>query len=128
MAHNDELANAAAQGNIGTVEQLLNNGADPNGINSFGRTPIQVMKMGCPSLCQLLLRHGADPNRQDNQQIAIIHDVAREGFLDTLQVLVEIGMADTNLRDRNNRLPIDLAMQNNHGDVVTYLSNLAQGD
>ncbi|XP_067886354.1 cyclin-dependent kinase 4 inhibitor B [Heterodontus francisci] len=128
MANNDELANAAAQGDIGTVNQLLNNGADPNGINSFGRTPIQVMKLGCPAVCRLLLEHGADPNRQDNQQIALIHDVAREGFLDTLQVLVEVGMADTNLRDRNNFLPIDLAMQNNHRDVVEYLGNLNQAE
>ncbi|XP_078070410.1 cyclin-dependent kinase 4 inhibitor B-like [Mustelus asterias] len=121
MANNDELANAAAQGDIGKVTQLLRNGADPNGVNSFGRTPIQVMKMGCPLICQLLLKHGADPNRQDNLQIALIHDVARDGFLDTLKILVEIGMADTNLRDNNNCLPIDLAKQNSHWDVVKYL-------
>ncbi|XP_078425565.1 cyclin-dependent kinase 4 inhibitor C [Cetorhinus maximus] len=128
MANNDRLANAAAQGDIANVIQLLNNGADPNGISSFGRTPIQVMKMGCPDVCRLLLENGADPNRQDNQQIALIHDVAREGFLDTLKVLVEFGMADTNLRDKNNRLPIDLAKQNNHWEVVKYLGNLKQGD
>ncbi|XP_067839402.1 cyclin-dependent kinase 4 inhibitor B-like [Heptranchias perlo] len=123
MANNDELANAAARGDIGTMRQLLNNGADPNGINRFGRTPIQVMKLGAPAVCRLLLDYGADPNRQDNQQIALIHDVAREGFLDTLQVLVEVGNANINLRDMNNRLPIDLAMLNNHLDVVRYLDS-----
>ncbi|XP_020385109.1 cyclin-dependent kinase 4 inhibitor C [Rhincodon typus] len=128
MANNDELANAAAQGNYDKVKELLHNGADVDGINSFGRTPLQVMKMGCPELCRLLLQHGADPNRQDNQQIALIHDVAREGFLDTLKVLIEVGNADANLRDKNNHRPIDLAKQHGHLDVVNYLGNLNPAD
>uniref|UniRef100_UPI00398E4090 cyclin-dependent kinase 4 inhibitor B n=1 Tax=Pristiophorus japonicus TaxID=55135 RepID=UPI00398E4090 len=124
MANNDELANAAAQGNIGKMQQLLKNGTDPNGVNRFGRTPIQVMKMGCPAVCQLLLDYGANPNRQDDQQIALIHDLAREGHLDTLEVLVKHGTANTNLRDKNNHLPIDLAKKNNHLEVVNYLAKL----
>lgn len=36
------LANAAARGQVETVRQLLEAGADPNGLNHFGRRPIQV--------------------------------------------------------------------------------------
>lgn len=36
------LASAAARGQVETVRQLLEAGADPNGVNRFGRRPIQV--------------------------------------------------------------------------------------
>uniref|UniRef100_A0ABI7Y7C1 Cyclin dependent kinase inhibitor 2B n=1 Tax=Felis catus TaxID=9685 RepID=A0ABI7Y7C1_FELCA len=36
------LANASARGQVDTVQQLLEAGADPNGVNRFGRRPIQV--------------------------------------------------------------------------------------
>lgn len=36
------LASAAARGQVEAVRQLLEAGADPNGVNRFGRRPIQV--------------------------------------------------------------------------------------
>lgn len=36
------LASASAKGQVETVRQLLEAGADPNGVNRFGRRPIQV--------------------------------------------------------------------------------------
>lgn len=36
------LASAAARGQVEAVRQLLQAGADPNGVNGFGRRPIQV--------------------------------------------------------------------------------------
>lgn len=36
------LATAAARGQVETVRQLLEAGADPNAVNRFGRRPIQV--------------------------------------------------------------------------------------
>lgn len=47
----DELANAAARGDVQRVRELLDGAADPNAVNSFGRTPIQVGSGGqgdCP--------------------------------------------------------------------------------
>lgn len=38
----NQLANAAARGDLETVAGLLESGADPNAINGFGRSPIQV--------------------------------------------------------------------------------------
>lgn len=38
----DELSNAAARGDVQRVRELLDGAADPNAVNSFGRTPIQV--------------------------------------------------------------------------------------
>ncbi|KYO17577.1 hypothetical protein Y1Q_0000321 [Alligator mississippiensis] len=40
-----ELASAAAQGNLAKVRELLAQGLDPNGLNAYGRTPIQTELM-----------------------------------------------------------------------------------
>lgn len=40
----DELANAAARGDLQRLRELLDGAADPNAVNSYGRTPIQVGK------------------------------------------------------------------------------------
>lgn len=38
----NQLANAAARGDLETATRLLESGADPNATNVFGRSPIQV--------------------------------------------------------------------------------------
>lgn len=42
----DRLCSAAARGDHEEVRKLLEAGADPNGTNSFGRTPLQVRSTG----------------------------------------------------------------------------------
>lgn len=39
---NDQLCTASAKGNLSDVLLMLNNGADVNGFNTFGRTALQV--------------------------------------------------------------------------------------
>ncbi|XP_072920042.1 cyclin-dependent kinase 4 inhibitor B-like [Hemitrygon akajei] len=121
MADIEKLTRAAASGDSNGVRQLLEEGVDPNDVNRFGRTAIQVMKMGCPDICRSLLSRGANPNLRDRYGNALIHDLAREGHLDTLIVLVEEGKADINLRDRNNKTAKDLAEENNYPNIVSYL-------
>ncbi|XP_045695945.1 cyclin-dependent kinase 4 inhibitor B [Phyllostomus hastatus] len=115
------LTSAAARGQVQTVRQLLEAGADPNGINCFGRRPIQVMMMGSTRIAELLLLHGADPNCADPITLTRpVHDAAREGFLDTLVALHRAG-ARLDVRDAWGRLPVDLAEQRGHLDVAQYL-------
>ncbi|KAF0879327.1 cyclin-dependent kinase 4 inhibitor B [Hyaena hyaena] len=121
------LANASARGQVDTVQQLLEAGADPNGVNRFGRRAIQVMMMGSTRVAELLLLHGADPNCADPATLTRpVHDAAREGFLDTLVVLHRAG-ARLDVRDAWGRLPVDLAEERGHRDVVRYL-RAAAGD
>lgn len=79
------------------------------------------MMMGNSKVASLLLEKGADPNVQDKHGIAPVHDAARTGFLDTLQVLVEYG-ASLNLPDQQGALPIHIAIQEGHRHAVEYLA------
>ncbi|XP_077777035.1 cyclin-dependent kinase 4 inhibitor B isoform X4 [Podarcis muralis] len=122
------LTRAAAEGNLAQARRLLDAGADPNGLNCFGRSAIQVMRMGDPRVAELLLRWGADPNVPDPSTGSCpAHDAAREGFLDTLRVL-RSGGARLDLPDRRGRLPVDVAEENGHRHVVRYLARLAIGE
>lgn len=79
------------------------------------------MMMGNSKIASLLLEKGADPNVQDKHGIAPVHDAARTGFLDTLQVLVEYG-ALVNIPDQSGALPIHIAIREGHRDVVEFLA------
>uniref|UniRef100_A0A674KIY6 Uncharacterized protein n=1 Tax=Terrapene triunguis TaxID=2587831 RepID=A0A674KIY6_9SAUR len=118
---NGPSRNAAALGNLEKVRELLDQRADPNAVNSYDRTPIQVMMMGNTQVAELLLQRGADPNRPDPRTGSLpVHDAARDGFLDTL-VALHRGGARLDLRDKSGRLPIDLAAESGHQQVVSYL-------
>ncbi|NWI52483.1 CDN2A inhibitor, partial [Calyptomena viridis] len=57
------------------LRELLDLAADPNTVNSCGRTPIQVMMLGSPRVAELLLQRGADPNRPDPRTGCLpVHD------------------------------------------------------
>ncbi|NXW67658.1 CDN2B inhibitor, partial [Hirundo rustica] len=117
----DELANAAARGDLQRLGELLGGAADPNAVNSCGRTPIQVMMLGSPRVAELLLRRGADPNRPDPRTGCFpVHDAARAGFLETLAALHRAG-ARLDLPDGRGRLPLDVAAGGPHGAVGRYL-------
>ncbi|XP_051964960.1 cyclin-dependent kinase 4 inhibitor C-like [Xyrauchen texanus] len=117
----DRLSTAAARGDLKETEQILQSNVNVNERNKFGRTALQVMKLGCPSIAEALLGAGADPNARDPFGcLTISHDAARDGYLDTLQVLVMNG-ADVNLLDSKGNLPLHLAAQEGHLGVVQYL-------
>ncbi|XP_032062216.1 cyclin-dependent kinase 4 inhibitor B-like [Aythya fuligula] len=117
----DRLCSAAARGDLAEVRELLEAGADPNGTNSFGRTPLQVMMLGSPRVAELLLQRGADPNRPDPRTGCLpAHDAARAGFLDTLAALHRAG-ARLDLPDGRGRLPLDVAAGGPHGPVGLFL-------
>ncbi|XP_026852078.1 cyclin-dependent kinase 4 inhibitor B [Electrophorus electricus] len=125
MHDKDKLATAAANGNVELVESLLLNGADVNGVNRFGRTPIQVMMMGSTPVARVLLAHGADPNVVDAHAGATpLHDAARTGFLDTVKILIQFG-ANPDVGDNNNYRPVDLAQQNGHQEKTSKVSRVA---
>lgn len=80
------------------------------------------MKLGNPAIAEALLRANADPNVPDpDMGLTVAHDASRDGFLDTLKVLVQ-GGADVNLVDNSGNLPLHLAAKEGHQDVVEFLT------
>ncbi|CAL8331534.1 unnamed protein product [Lota lota] len=124
MTLEDDLASAAATGNTAGVEDLLRKGADVNGVNKYGRTPLQVMMMGSTAVARLLLTRGSRPNVADRSTgTTPLHDAAREGFLDTVKILLEFS-ANPVAVDNSNCQPVDLARERGYGDVVAFLESL----
>ncbi|XP_041822794.1 cyclin-dependent kinase 4 inhibitor B isoform X2 [Chelmon rostratus] len=124
MTLEDDLTAAAARGNAADVEYLLQAGAEVNGLNSFGRTALQVMMMGSTPVAQVLLKHGADPNVADRSTgTTPLHDAARTGFLDTVRLLVAF-LADPQARDNRDCRPVDVARASGHTGVVAFLESL----
>ena len=82
------------------------------------------MMMGSSPVVRVLLEHGADPNVAERSTGATpLHDAARTGFLETVRLLVE-ARADPQARDSAGCLPVDLARQNGHAEVVAFLEPL----
>lgn len=118
----DRLSGAAARGDVQEVRRLLHRElVHPDALNRFGKTALQVMMFGSPTIALELLKQGASPNVQDVSGTTPAHDAARTGFLDTLKVLVEHG-ADVNAPDNTGALPIHLAVQEGHTAVVKFLA------
>ncbi|XP_069915248.1 cyclin-dependent kinase 4 inhibitor D [Oryctolagus cuniculus] len=118
----DRLSGAAARGDVQEVRRLLHRElVHPDALNRFGKTALQVMMFGSPSIALELLKQGASPNVQDASGTAPAHDAARTGFLDTLKVLVDHG-ADVNVPDGAGALPIHLAVREGHAAVVSFLA------
>lgn len=82
---------------------------------------MQVVKLGHSPLIHALLSAGADPNLRDPVcGLTVMHDAAREGFIDSVCVLVNHG-ADVNLVDGQGNLPLHLAAKEGHVEVVRLL-------
>lgn len=80
-----------------------------------------MVKLSCSELIAVLLEAGADPDLPDPTcGLTVTHDAAREGFIDSVQTLVNHG-ADVNLVDNHGNLPLHLAAKEGHLEVVKLL-------
>ena len=62
----DRLNEAASEGDVAAVTQLLDRGADPNGLSENEFTPLNLAAlMGHHEVVRLLLSRGADPNARN---------------------------------------------------------------
>jgi ankyrin repeat protein len=100
------LIQAARKGDIETVKQHLDAGADVNAKVMNGSTPLtSAAYSGHKEIVELLLANGADVNANDRNGSTPLHSAKTK---EIAELLIAKG-ADVNARNKNNETPIDLA-------------------
>jgi ankyrin repeat protein len=108
------LHRAVHAGDLQIVENLLQNGADPNLPGDTGRTPLHEITLHASNaiaIAKLLLKYGADPTLLDDWGMTPLHYLADNG--DTWQmtpVLLQAGV-DPNTPDKYGYPPIHYAIE-----------------
>jgi uncharacterized protein len=118
---NEDLIQAAQQGNTERVLELLQQGADMNAQDAGGRTPIMAATYGNHiETVAALLNAGADVNIPDDMLNTPFLYAGAEGFLEILKLAYEAG-ADPTITNRYGGIAIIPASERGHVEVVKYL-------
>jgi bla regulator protein BlaR1 len=115
------LFEAAESGDVSSIEQLLNAGANINSaIDGDGSPLIGAARNGHIAAVRLLLDRGADPNLPVPGDGSPLIMAAREGHTDVVRLLLDRG-ADPNLSVRGDGSPLIMAAREGHAEVVALL-------
>ena len=116
------IVQAAFDGNMSMVQELLAKGADVNATNRIGATALElaVMKGRNADLIQLLLVKGADVNHKNNNGVTALESAVNSVRTDIVQLLLRYG-ANVDTKNKNGVTPLMLAAQKSLGDIAQIL-------
>ena len=119
----DRLLEAAASGDVATIAEALDGGANVDARDTRGRTALLVATVaGQTEAVRSLLAAGADVDLQDNQLDNPFLYAGAEGLLDILRLVDEAG-ADPTITNRYGGTALIPASERGHVEVVRYLLN-----
>ncbi len=114
-----------ACGDLEMVRHLVQHGAEVNGQDANGETPLmKAAYVGKLAVVQYLVESGANVNARSNNSWTPLMWAA--GHLDIVEYLVEQG-ADIHARDQQGSTPLELAQQYGRPEVVKYLQGRGAG-
>ena len=103
------LCDYAANGNVESVKQHLAGGADVNGKDDLGRTPLyRAAYNGHTEIAVLFLAGGADADARDENGWTPLHGAAYKGHLEIVAALLA-KKAAVNAKDVDGDTPLDWA-------------------
>jgi ankyrin repeat protein len=114
---------AAFLGGAGTVEVLLDAGADANAVadNDMRVQPLHsAAALGDVEACRLLIAAGADPNARQVGDHTALHEAALTGNSALVNLLLEAG-ADPAARNADGRDAFAFAADNGHSEIAAQI-------
>jgi len=108
----DALHEAAAQGQLQLIENLVSQGADINAQDADGRTPLHIaLRNGQWQAAKLLVFKGADINTANENGFTVLHGAAYLGKKEAVEHIVELG-GNVNALCEEGLSPLHYAISN----------------
>uniref|UniRef100_A0A8C9YWJ2 Arf-GAP with coiled-coil, ANK repeat and PH domain-containing protein n=1 Tax=Sander lucioperca TaxID=283035 RepID=A0A8C9YWJ2_SANLU len=116
------LYRSAALQNFPVMADALAHGADVNWVNvaEESSTPLIQAVSNALAACEFLLQNGANVNQADSNGRGPLHHATILGHTGLVCLFLKRG-ADYNARDKNQKDPITIAVDNANADIVTLL-------
>lgn len=115
------VANAASVNKTEDVRMLLEQGKDPNEVDSLGRTALDYAAgFDNVDMAKLLLDRGARTDARDMLDSTALHWAAQDGKVDVMRVLIA-AKAPIDVQNRQGITPLMLAVEHNEVAAVRLL-------
>jgi uncharacterized protein len=117
------LIESVLAGDLGALQALLTQNANPDDVDEDGRTPLIHSAIdGKAEIAQALIEAGADINTQDSLGNSALHYAAQEHQHGIASILLQAG-AEIDSKDIHGNTPLWRAVFNSkgRGDLITLL-------
>ena len=118
---NELILFASGRGHYNIVNYFIENGANVNGCDECGHTPLQEAALcGCLKTISLLISKGADVNAKAKHDYFALWLASSRGHAEAVKLLIEKG-ADVNAVTEFGGTALMQACENNHIETVMLL-------
>ncbi|XP_021375917.1 ankyrin-1-like [Mizuhopecten yessoensis] len=121
MTHS--FVKAASEGDLETVTSHIESGIDINSVNEMGDSALCMScYYGQIQMTKYLLKLNASVNYSKSDfEMTPLHACAKNGYIETVDILLQHGDIDVDKRDASNNTALHLACQQEHLAIVQRL-------